>query len=126
MIRISINLDILSLFVVMIITRKIVHDAPRLLSSSKGPKILLHSSFCHNLSLLSNRPNWSFMTNLLLLPHHMSLCVLVTPRITKLQSQLEPKIILLRKRKLIIYHLCWFNLLHLHLQMVLFISNDRA
>jgi hypothetical protein len=34
--------------------------------------------------LLSNKPNWLFMTNLIPLPHLMYLCVLVTPRRMKL------------------------------------------
>jgi hypothetical protein len=123
--KISVNLVTLSLFVVTIITRKNFQDALRLLSSSKGPESLLHLSFCHNLSLLSSRPNWSFMTNILLLHHLMSLCVLVSLKITKLQSQLEPKISLCQKRKLMIYHLRWSNLLlQLHLQKVLLISKD--
>jgi hypothetical protein len=125
--KINLNLVTPALFVVIIITRKIVRDVLRLLSSSKGPENLLHLLFCHNLSLLSSEPNWSFMTKLLLLPHLMSLCVLVILKRTKLQSQLEPKINLHPKRKLMIYHLRWFNLLpQLHLPMVLFISNDRV
>jgi hypothetical protein len=117
------NLVILVLSMVRIIIRKIVRDMLRLLSSCKGPIQLLHLSFCHNLFLLNSRPNWSIMTNLLPLPHLMYLCVLVTPRRMKCQSLLEPKIILLLKRKLMILH--WFNLLHrLHLPTTLFISND--
>jgi hypothetical protein len=91
----SANLVIFVLSVVRIIIQNIVHDVLRLLSSYKGPRHLLHLSFCHNLFLLSSRPNWSFMTNLLPLPHLLYLCVLVTPRTTKLQSLLNPKIILL-------------------------------
>jgi hypothetical protein len=125
--KINVNLVTLVLFVVTIITQNIIHNTLRLLSSSKGPGSFLHLSFCHNLSLLSSRPNFSFMINPLPLPHLISLCVLVTPRRMKLQSQLEPNIILHRKRKSMIYHLRWFNvLLQLHLQMVLFISNDRV
>jgi hypothetical protein len=125
MIKKSENLVILVLSVVRTIIRNIVRDVQRLLSSCKEPGHLLHLSFCHNLFLLNNRPNWLFMTNLLPLPHLMYLCVLVTPRKMKLQSLLEPKIILLLKRKLMIHLLHWFNLLHqLHLPMVLFISND--
>jgi hypothetical protein len=113
--------------VVTIIIRKIVHDVLRLLSSCKGPGSLLHLPSCHNRFLLSNKPNWSFMNNLLPLHHLMSLCVLVTPRRTKLQSQLEPKIILHQRRKLTIYQLHWFDILsQLHLQTILFISNDWA
>jgi hypothetical protein len=105
-------------------------DCPRHAEVTKflqGTKNLPHLPFCHNLSLLNNRLNWSFMTNPLLPPLHMSLCVLVIlPRMT-LPSPLEPKIILLQRRKLTIYHLHWFNhLLQLHLPMVLFISNDRV
>jgi hypothetical protein len=121
----SANLIILVLFVVRIIIRKIVHNVPRLLSSCKGSRHLLHPPFCHNLFLLSNSPNWSFMTNLPPLPNLMYLCALVTPRRTKLQSLLEPNIILLQKRKLMIHHLHLFNLLHkLHLPTILFILND--
>jgi hypothetical protein len=99
----------------------------RSLSSFKGPGNIPHLSFCHNLSLLKDRPNWSFMTNPLLLPLHMSLCVLIILPRTTLQSPLEPKIILLQRRKLTIYHLQWFNLLpQLHLPIVHFISNDRV
>jgi hypothetical protein len=120
MIRISVNLDILSLSMVMITTRKIVQDVLRSLSSFKGSGSLPHLSFFHNLSLLNNRPTWSFMTNLLLPPLCISLCVLVILPRTMLKSPLEPKIFLLQRRKLRVYHLRWFN----HLPMVLFISND--
>jgi hypothetical protein len=82
--KININLVTLVLFVVMIVTRKIVQDALRLLSSSKGLGSLLHLPFCHNLSLLISRPNWSFMTKLILPNHLMSLCVLVTLKRTNL------------------------------------------
>jgi hypothetical protein len=78
------NLVILALSVVRIVIRKIVHDVLRLLSSCKAPGHLLHLPFFHNHFLLSSRPSWSFMTNLLPLPHIMSLCVLVTPRRTNL------------------------------------------
>jgi hypothetical protein len=125
--RISINLDILALFVVTITTRRIVQDASRSLSSFKGPENLLHLSFCLSPSLLNSRPNWSSMTNILLPPLHMSLCVLVILRRTTLPSPLGPKIILLPRRKLTIYHYHWFNrLLQFHLPTILFISNDRA
>jgi hypothetical protein len=117
--KINVNLITLALFVVMIITKNIVQDALRLLSSSKGLRSLLHLSFCHNLSILSNMLNWSFMTKLLPITHLMSLRLLVTLKRTKLQSQLEPKIILCQKRKLMMYHLRWCNLFpQLHLQMV--------
>jgi hypothetical protein len=70
---------------------------------------------------------WSFMTNPLLPPLHMSLCVLVILPRKALPSPLKPKIILLPRRNLMIYHLRWFNsLLQLHLPMVLFISNDQV
>jgi hypothetical protein len=82
------SLTILSLSMVRIIIQNIVDDLLRLLSSCKGSGHLLHRSFFHNLFVLSSRPNWSFMTNLLPLPHLMYLCVLVTPRRMKLQSQL--------------------------------------
>jgi hypothetical protein len=84
--KINVNLVTLALFVVTTIIRKIVHDTLRLLSSCKGPEILLHLSSCHNHFLLSTRPNCSFMTNILLLPSLMSLCVLVTLKRTKFQS----------------------------------------
>jgi hypothetical protein len=127
MIRIIINLDILALFAVMITTRKIFQDALRSLSSFKGPENLPHLLFCHNLSLLNSRPNWEFMTNPLLPPLHMFLCVLVIlPRMT-FPSPLEQNIILLQRRKLTIYHLRWFNrLLQIHLPTILFISNDQV
>ena len=99
MIKINVKLVTLTLFVVMIIIQNIVHDVLRLLSSCKGPRHLLHPSFCHNRFLLSSRTNWSFMTNLLPLPHLMYLCVLVTPIRMKLQSLLEPNIIILLNRK---------------------------
>jgi hypothetical protein len=118
----SANLVILVLSVVTIIILNIVHDVLRLLSSCNGLGHLLHLLFCDNLFLLSNGPNWSFMTNLPPLPHIMYLCVLVNPRRTNLQFLLVPNIILLQKKKLMIHHLHWFNLLHqLHLPMVLFI-----
>jgi hypothetical protein len=127
MIRISINLDILALSIVIITTLKIFQDVPRSLSSSKGPQNLPHLSFCHNLSLLNSRPNWSFMTNPLLPPLRMSLCVLVILRRTTFLLPLRPKITLLQRRNLTICHLRWFNHLpQLHLTMVLFISNDRV
>jgi hypothetical protein len=127
MTSISVNLDILALYVVMITTQNIVQDTLRSLSSFRGLEILPHLPFCHNLSFLNNRPNWSFMANPILPPLHMSLCVLVIlPRMT-LQSPLEPNIILLQRRKLTIYHLRWFNhLIQLHLPTVLFISNERV
>jgi hypothetical protein len=118
-------LVILVLSVVRTIIRKIVQDVQRLLSSCKEPRHLLHLSFCHNIFLLKNNPNWLFMTNPLPLPPLMYLCVPVTPRKMKLQSLLKPKIILLLKRKSMIHLLHWLNLFHpLHLPMVLFISND--
>jgi hypothetical protein len=127
MIRISINLDILSLYVVMITTRKIVQDKLRSLSSSKELGSLPHLSFYRKLSPLNNMPNWSFMINLLLPPLYMSLCVLVIQKRTTLQSQVRPKITLLPRRNMTIYHLRWFNHLpQLHLPMVLFISNDQV
>jgi hypothetical protein len=73
MTKINVNLITLSLFVVTIIIREIVHDALRLLSSCKEPRSHLHLSSCHNCFLLNSRPNWSFMTNLLLLLRLMSL-----------------------------------------------------
>jgi hypothetical protein len=110
---------------VTITTRKIVQDEPRSLNSFKELGILLHVPFCHNLSLLSSRPNWSFITNLLLPPLRMSLCVLVIKKRTTLQSQLGLNITLLQRRTLMIYHLRWVNHLpQLHLPKVLFISND--
>jgi hypothetical protein len=125
MIKKRISLVILVLSVVRIIIRKIFHDVLRLLSSCKGPRHLLHLLLFHTFVLLRSKPNWSFTTNLPPLPHLMYLCLLVSPRRMKLQSLLEPKIILLRKRKLMIHHLHWFNLLHrIHLPMVLFILND--
>jgi hypothetical protein len=121
------NLLNFSLSVARIIIRKIFHNVLRLVSSFKGPGGLLHPPYCHNHFLLSNRPNWSLMNNLLPLPCLMYLCVPMTPRRTKLQSLLKPNIILLQKRNLMIHHLRWFNLLHqLHLLTVIFISNDRA
>jgi hypothetical protein len=56
--------DTLVLSVVMITTLRIVHDELRLLSSFKGPQNPLLWSYCHNPSLLNNKPNWSFTTNL--------------------------------------------------------------
>jgi hypothetical protein len=104
---------------------KYCQDGPRLLSSFKGPRNLPHLSFCPNLSLLNNRPNWSFMTNPLPLLLPMSLCVWVIQKRMVLRLPLRPKITLPQRRKLKIYHLCWFNSLpQLHLPMVLFISND--
>jgi hypothetical protein len=82
----NINFITLFLSMVRIIIRNIFHDMMRLLSSCKGLGHLLHPPSCHNCFLLSNRSNWSFMTNLLPLPHLMYLCVLVTPRRMKLQS----------------------------------------
>jgi hypothetical protein len=111
----------------MIITQNIVRDMLRLLSSSKGAENLLHLPFCHNLSLLSSKPNWSFMTKLLLLPHPMSLCVLVILKRMKLQSRLEPRINLRQRIKLMIHHLRWFKILpQIQLPIVLFISNDQV
>jgi hypothetical protein len=84
--KINVNLITLVLFVNTTIMRKIVHDMSRSLSSSKGLGSILHLSSCQNSFLLRSRPDWSFMTNPLLLPHIMSLCLLVTLKITKLQS----------------------------------------
>jgi hypothetical protein len=117
--KINVSLVTLVLFVVMTIIRKIVHDVLRLLSSSKGTRIPLHLPSCHNHFLLSSRLNWSFMTNPLPLPHIMSLCLLVTLRRMKLPSQHDPKITPYRRRKLMIYHLRWFNLvmnINIHIQ----------
>jgi hypothetical protein len=80
MTKTSENLIILALFLVRLIIQKIVHDMLTLLSSWKGLGHLLLPSFCHNHFLLIIRPNWSFITNLIPLPHVMYLCVLVTPR----------------------------------------------
>jgi hypothetical protein len=122
MIKKSENLVILVLSVLRIIIRNIVQDTLMLLSSSKGPRHHLHLPFFHNLFLLNSRPSWLFMTKLLPLPHIMYLCVLVTPRRSNLQLLLDPKIILLLRRNLMIHHLHWFNLLlRLHLPMALFI-----
>ena len=67
-IGISANLDALALSVVMITTRRIVHDVPRSLSSFKEPRNHLHRLSCTNPSHLNNRLSWSSMTNLHLLP----------------------------------------------------------
>jgi hypothetical protein len=71
MIGISANLDTLVLSVVMITTRRIVHDAPRSLSSFKELQNHLLQPFCPNPSRLNNRLSWSFMTNPHLLLHLM-------------------------------------------------------
>jgi hypothetical protein len=127
MIRINANPDTLALSVVMITTRKIVQDGQRLLSSFKGPRNLPHLPFCPNLSLPNNRPNWSFTTNPLPPLLLMYLCAWVIQKRMTLHLPLGPKITLPQRRKLMIYHLCWFNSLpQLHLPMVLFISNDRV
>jgi hypothetical protein len=60
-----------SLSVVMIITRRIVHDVPRSLSSFKEHQNHLHRLSCPNPSRLNNRLSWSFTTNPPLLRHHM-------------------------------------------------------
>jgi hypothetical protein len=71
MTEISANPTIRALSMVMIITRRIVQDVLRLLSSSREPQNPLHRLSCPNPSRLNNRLNWSFMTNHLLLQLHM-------------------------------------------------------
>jgi hypothetical protein len=71
MIGISENHDTLVLFVVMITTRRIVHDTLRLLIFFKELQNHLHRPFCPNPSHINNRLSWSFMTNPPLLLHHM-------------------------------------------------------
>jgi hypothetical protein len=94
MIKTNVSLTTPTLSVVATIIRNIVQDVPKLLSSSNEPKNLLHLPFCHKISLLNKKPDWSFMTKLPLPLHPMSLCVLVTQKRTKLQSELEPRITL--------------------------------
>jgi hypothetical protein len=71
MIGISENHDTLDLSMVMITTQMIFHDMLRSLSSFKELQNPLHQLSCLNPSRLNNSLSWSFMTNPLLLLHHM-------------------------------------------------------
>jgi DNA mismatch repair ATPase MutL len=88
-------------------------DCPRRAEVTKflqGTGNLLHLSFCHNLSLLNSRPKLVIHDQPS--PSTTSYVLMCTgdSKKNEVASQLEPKITLLQRRKLMIYHLRWFNL----------------
>jgi hypothetical protein len=91
----------------MISTRKIVRRRAQVTKFLQGTEDTSYTRtvLSQPFPFSAAEPSWSFMTNLHLLPHLMSSCVLVIlQEERKFQSQLEPKITLRRKRKLMIYH----------------------